>query len=186
MRTGNERQRAGSEDENGTDDMTSSFLSTVSSLRRSNTGGLGGSGDMVGHGSDDEEEHLKNPELESTVTFVGNVNDKIVLIIDDMIDKSATWIAAAETVVKRGGATEVYCMATHGLFGDDCLQEMEDCDCIDHIIVTDTLLIPSSKAGSSTKLEVLDVASLLAEAIRRNHHGESISQLFLPCDWKDT
>ncbi|KAI9669284.1 MAG: hypothetical protein M1831_000319 [Alyxoria varia] len=181
-RTGNGRQRAGSDDENGTDDMTSSFLSTVSSLRRSNTGGLGGSGDMVENGSDDEEEHLKNPELESTVTFVGNVKDKIVFIIDDMIDKSATWIAAAETVVKRGGANKVYCMATHGLFGDNCLQEMEDCYCIDHIIVTDTLPIPRPKSGSSTKLEVLDVAPLLAEAIRRNHHGESISQLFFPYD----
>lgn len=158
--------------------MVSSVFSTTSSVHHGPDYGLGGSGDAVAS-SDDEEEKLMDPELESTVTFVGNVKDREVLIVDDMIDKSASWIAAAETVVKKGGATRVYCMATHGLFGGDCLREMEECECIYKVVVTNTFPILGYKAQYSTKLEVLDVSGLLSEAIRRNHHGESIHQLFV-------
>lgn len=91
--------------------MLASYMSIASS-HRNFTEALGGSGDAGG--SDDEEDHLVNPALESTVTLVGNVRDRPVIILDDMIDKPASWIAAAETVVKRGGATKVYCIATHG------------------------------------------------------------------------
>lgn len=142
---------------------------------------LGGSGDAAAN-SDEEDEDLKDPELESTVTLVGNVRDRPVFIVDDMIDKAGSWIAAAETVVKRGGATRVYCMATHGLFGGDCLREMEECDCIDQIVVTNTFPIPPEKAATTQKLHVIDVSNLLSEAIRRNHYGESISQLFMNFD----
>ena len=160
------------------DNMLSSVFSTTSSVHHGPDHGLGGSGDAVAS-SDDEEEKLMDPDLESTVTLVGNVKDRMVLIVDDMIDKSASWIAAAETVVKRGGATQVYCFATHGLFGGDCLREMEECECIHKVIVTNSFPIPALKAQESSKLEVLDVSGLLSEAIRRNHHGESIHQLFV-------
>lgn len=163
------------------DPMLSSVFSTTSSVHTGPDYGLGGSGDAVGS-SDDEEEKLMDPDLESTVTLVGNVKDRIVLIVDDMIDKSASWIAAAETVVKRGGATKVYCIATHGLFGGDSLLEMEECECIHKVIVTNTFPVPAWKAHASNKLEVLDVSGLLSEAIRRNHHGESIHQLFVHND----
>lgn len=104
------------DDESPPDQMFSSFHTSASNLRAStygaNAAGLGGSGDAHAS-SDDEEENLRN-DLESTVTLVGNVKRRPVFILDDMIDKSASWIAAAETVVKRGGATSVYCFATHG------------------------------------------------------------------------
>lgn len=109
-------QHAGiDDDDNVPEHMLSSTITTNSSLRAPTAGpaGLGGSGDAHAS-SDDEEEILRNPEMESTVTLVGNVRDRPVFILDDMIDKSASWIAAAETVVKRGGATAVYCFATHG------------------------------------------------------------------------
>ena len=65
------------------------------------------------------------------------------------------------------------------LFGGDCLEEMEACECIDGIVVTNSFPIdPASKAETS-KLTVLDVSGLLSEAIRRNHNGESISNLFM-------
>ena len=128
--------------------------------------------------SDPEEDQLKNPELEHTVTLVGDVNDRTVIIIDDIMDRSASWIAAAETVVKRGGATKVYCIATHGLFGDTALDELEACDCIDHIVVCNTFPIDAQKEASARKLVVLDLAGMLAEAIRRNHYGESVSKLY--------
>lgn len=154
--------------------MISSFVSTASSARAQSA--IGGNPD-VGATSEDEEEELQL-ENESLVTLVGKVRDKPVFLIDDMIDRSTSWIAAAETVVKRGGATTVYCFATHGLFGDDCLSEMENCPEIDKIVVTNSFPIPPEKRAQSSKLIILDVSPLLAEAIRRNHHGESISQLF--------
>ena len=139
---------------------------------------LGGSIHDATHHSDDEEEGLKNPELEHTITLVGNVRDRIVFIIDDLIDQCGSWIAAAETVVKRGDAKKVYCIATHGIFGDDSLEQMEDCDCIDYIVVTNTYPIGTERVKRSKKLVVLDLSGLLSEAIRRNHYGESISALF--------
>jgi ribose-phosphate pyrophosphokinase len=93
------------------DAMLSSVMSHTST-RHGKGEGLGGSADAVA--SDDEEDHLVDPEVESTVTLVGNVRGRPVFILDDMIDKAASWVAAAETVVKRGGATKVYCFATHG------------------------------------------------------------------------
>ncbi len=176
--TGNGRRSHESDDSTISDHMMSSLVSTTSFVTDH---ALGGSGD-AGNSSDEEGECLMNPDLESTITLVGNVHEKVVFIMDDMIDKSTSWIAAAETLVKRGGATKVYCMATHGLFGGDCLQEMEDCDCINGIIVTNSFPIPLYKSTTTKKLVVLDVSNLLAEAIRRNHFGDSISQLFLHYD----
>ncbi|KAK4236374.1 ribose-phosphate pyrophosphokinase 1 [Achaetomium macrosporum] len=137
---------------------------------------LGGSGD-AGESSD-EEDDLRNPKVEHMITLVGDVKDRTVLIVDDMIDKPGSWIAAAETVVKRGRAKKVYCIATHGVFGGDCLEQMQACDCIDTIVVTNSHPISEDKARNASKLVVLDLSFLLAEAIRRNHYGESMSPLF--------
>lgn len=150
------------------DPMTSSFLSNISAPRSSYDAAA----------ASDEEEGFKNPELEHTVTLIGNVKDKTVIIIDDLIDQCGIWIAAAETVVKKGGAQKVYCVATHGLFGDDSLELMEKCQCIDHIIVTNSYPIAPERIKASRKINILDLSPLLAEAIRRNHYGESISQLY--------
>ncbi|KAJ4289202.1 ribose-phosphate pyrophosphokinase 1 [Kalmusia sp. IMI 367209] len=176
------RNRAPSDAENEDvpERMMSSFMSTASHSEHAHA--LGGTIDAAAS-SEDEEEDLRNPELETMVTLVGNVKDRPVFIVDDMIDKSASWIAAAETVVKRGGATKVYCMATHGLFGGDSLEELVACECITKIVVTNAFPIPAEKqAQARDKLVVLPVDNLLAEAIRRNHHGESISQLFMHYD----
>lgn len=170
------------DDDANPDAMTASLHSLLSArAHRTAEHALGGSADAVAS-SDDEEEQLNNPTLESTVTLVGNVKHRPVIILDDMIDKATTWIAAAETVRKRGGATRVYCMATHGLFGGRSLEELEACDCIDKVVVTNAFPIPPHKARLSSKLVVLEVAGLLAEAIRRNHHGESMSQLYTHYD----
>lgn len=153
------------------DPMTSSFVSMLSTDHP-----LGGTFD-AGVGSD-EEEGFKNPELEHTVTLVGNVKDRIVIIMDDLIDQCGSWIAGAETVVKKGGAKKVYCIATHGLFGDDSLELMESCQCIDFIVVTNSYPIAPDRIKASKKLIILDLSNLLAEAIKRNHYGENISQLY--------
>ena len=162
-------------DNHTVDPMTSSMMSTLSAYPSDHA--LGGNADARDE-SDEEEAGLKNPGLEHTITLVGNVKDRVVLIIDDLIDQCGSWIAAAETVVKRGGAKKVYCIATHGLFGHDSLERMEECRCIDHIVVTNTYPIEPERIKACKKLVVLDISKLLSEAIRRNHYGESISALF--------
>lgn len=175
----NRRPHSPEHDGDRYDPMMSSFMSTVSSLHQENqSDALGGSMD-AGASSEEEEEALQNSELETMITLVGNVRGRPVYIVDDMIDKAGSWIAAAETVVKRGGATKVYCIATHGLFGHRSLQDMQDCECIETIIVTNSFPIPPEKLIGVTKLVQLDVAPLLAESIRRNHHGENLSQLYM-------
>ncbi|KAH8889643.1 phosphoribosyl pyrophosphokinase [Thozetella sp. PMI_491] len=155
-------------------------MSHASSFFASQPHALGGSGDAAS--SDEEEEILKNPRIEHMITLVGDVKNRPVFIVDDMIDKPGSWIAAAETVVKRGFAKKVYCIATHGVFGADCLEQLQACDCIDAIVVTNSYPIREDKARNASKLVVLDLSFLLAEAIRRNHYGESISPLFQHTD----
>jgi ribose-phosphate pyrophosphokinase len=177
-----DRQRQSSEDE-PPDIMTQSFMSTTSSrwAGANHNNALGGTGDATAS-DEEEEEALANPHLETTVTLVGNVRDRPVIIVDDMIDKAASWIAAAETVVKRGGATKVYCVATHGLFGGHSLEELDECEHITSVVVTNAFPISPERERLNKKLIVLDVSGLLSEAIRRNHHGESISQLYWAAD----
>ena len=118
------------------------------------------------------------PGIEHMITLVGDVRNRPVFIVDDMIDKPQSWIAAAETVVMRGYAKRVYCMATHGVFGGDCLEQLQACESIDRIVVTNSIPIDPAVAKGVPKLVVLDLSYLLSEAIRRNHYGESISPLF--------
>lgn len=150
------------------DAMFSSMISNASSLPPDHA--LGGSFDAAE--SDDDEGSVAGQVHERTITLVGEVRDRPVFIVDDMIDKSGSWIAAAETVVKRGGARKVYCIATHGLFGADSLDQMEACPSIDHIVVTNTFPIERSMLRRSKKLIVIDISTLLAESIRRHHYGE--------------
>ncbi|KAL4876635.1 ribose-phosphate pyrophosphokinase 1 [Aspergillus karnatakaensis] len=157
------------------DSMTNSIISTTSSIPGDHA--LGGSFD-AGESSDEEGSIGRSVDLEKTITLVGDVRDRTVFIVDDMIDKCGSWIAAAETVVKRGGAKKVYCIATHGLFGDSSLEQMEACESINYIVVTNTFPISPSVARRSKKLIVIDISSLLAESIRRHHYGESVSALF--------
>jgi ribose-phosphate pyrophosphokinase len=157
------------------DAMTGSMISNASSLPPDHA--LGGSFDAA-ESDDDETSVVGYEHHEKTITLVGEVRDRPVFIVDDMIDKSGSWIAAAETVVKRGGARKVYCIATHGLFGTDSLDQMEACRSIDHIVVTNTFPIEPSMLRRSKKLIVIDVSTLLAESIRRHHYGESVSALF--------
>ena len=154
------------------DPMTSSFVSNASSFQPGHA--LGGTID-AGASSEDEEDDIQNPDLEHTVTLVGNVRDRTAIIMDDIMDRSGSWVAAAETCVKRGGARRVYCIGIHALLGENALEEMEACDCIDHIIVTNTFPIDRQRVQASKKTVVIDLSNLLSESIRRNHHGGKLS-----------
>lgn len=154
---------------NGQDSTTLSGTSAVAAFEPEHA--LGGSFD-AGHDSDDDDEKIRDPKDERTITLVGDVKDKTVFIVDDLIDSAGSWIAAAETVVKRGGADKVYCIATHGLFGGDSLERLEACQSIDYIVIANSFPIAPDKVKNMQKLIVLDLSALLSESIRRHHYGE--------------
>lgn len=116
--------------------------------------------------------------LEKLITLVGDVNGKPAIILDDMVDKPNSFISAAEHCRLNCGAKEVYVIATHGIFSNNCLEKLQDSPCIDRIVVTNTYPIPQEALDKNDKLVVLDVSPVFAECIRRDHYGESISVLF--------
>lgn len=140
-----------------------------------NSDALGGTFDATN--SDDEDEPTAIAQ-EKLITLVGDVNNKVAIILDDMIDKPNSFIAAAEHLRLNCGARAVYVVGTHGLFSDRCLDELNDSKCIDKIVVTNTYRVSEERQKANEKLVVIDVSPIFAECIRRDHFGESISVLF--------
>ena len=64
-----------------------------------------------------------------------------------------------------------FALGIHPLLGEGALEDMEDCDAIDHVVVTNTFPIDLKRVRASRKLITMDLSGLLAETIRRNHHG---------------
>ncbi len=107
---------------------------------------------------------------------LGEVEGKDVIIIDDMIDTAGT-LAAAAAALRERGARRIVSYATHPVFSGPAIQRINDSH-IDQVVVTDTIPL-SSEALESPKIEQVSVAPLIAEAIRRIHHGDSVSSLFV-------
>lgn len=136
---------------------------------------LGGTYDAAN--SDDEDEPTSIAQ-EKLITLVGDVHNKVAIILDDMIDKPSSFIAAAEHLRLNCGAKAVYVVGTHGVFSDQCLEELNASKCIDKIVVTNTYPMDEERVLANNKVAVIDVSPIFAECIRRDHFGESISVLF--------
>jgi len=84
--------------------------------------------------SDDEDDDAEILDgRDRTITLVGDVFSRTAIILDDIIDHPAGYIAAAEHLVKNCGAKQVIVMGTHGIFTDDAIEELEACGCIDTV-----------------------------------------------------
>ena len=104
----------------------------------------------------------------------GPIDGRVALMFDDMISTAGSICGAAE-LVKNAGAREIHVAATHGVFCGPALERLENSP-ITSVIVTDT--IPLGEAAKVSKIKQLTVAPLLAEAIKRVHHDQSISDIF--------
>lgn len=111
----------------------------------------------------------------ATMMLVGSVADRVCIIVDDLADTANTVTRAAK-LVRREGATAVYALISHGIFSGDALARL-NASAIDKVIVTNSVPQDEHRA-LCPKIEVLDIAPIFAEAIRRIHHGESLSSLF--------
>ncbi len=112
------------------------------------------------------------PDVSEVTHIVGTVEGKIAVVVDDMISTGGTLVKAAEALRKRG-ATDVYTLATHGIFAGDAIAQFENSE-INRVIVTNTI----PRTIDSTKVEHLTIAQILADAIKRITSNRSVSELF--------
>ncbi|QDS91656.1 Ribose-phosphate pyrophosphokinase [Roseimaritima multifibrata] len=113
-------------------------------------------------------------EVQQTTVIGGPVEGKRVLMFDDMISTAGS-ICGAARLVREHGASEIHIAATHGIFCGPAIERIQNAP-IDSIAITNTLPLPAEKQLPITRQ--LSVAPLLATAIKRIHHDQSISELF--------
>lgn len=104
---------------------------------------------------------------------IGDVKDKDVILIDDMVDTAGT-ICKASDLVKEKGAKSVRAVCTHGVLSGKAMENIEN-SALEELVITDT--IPHH--SPSNKLKILSVAELFSKAIRKIHDHESVSSLFI-------
>ena len=108
------------------------------------------------------------------MNIIGNVEGKRVILVDDMIDTAGT-ITNAANALKERGAIEVDACCTHPVLSGPALERIEK-SAINELLVLNTINLPPEKCIS--KIKVLSVAKIFAEAINRIHEGMSVSKLF--------
>ena len=114
--------------------------------------------------------------VSEVMNVIGDVEGKTCILVDDMVDTAGTLTNAA-AALKKHGATRVVACCTHPVLSGPAIQRLTESS-IDELVVTNT--IPLTQAAKDTgKIRQLSVASLLAEAIKRIHHSDSVSSLFV-------
>jgi ribose-phosphate pyrophosphokinase len=121
-----------------------------------------------------DKERVAHDEKAEVLEIIGEVGGKTALIVDDFTISGGTLVEAAERLVERGAAS-VYAAVTHGVFSQGAVEKIDRSPIV-HLLVTDT--IETQPVAYSDKIEVVSVAPLFGEAIRRIHNRESISVLF--------
>jgi len=116
------------------------------------------------------------PNVVAEMNIIGEVKDKVAVILDDMVDTAGTLTTAAEAL-KREGAKRLLGCCTHPVLSGPAIEKIEESP-LEELIVTNTIPL-KSEARRCKKIKALSVAHLIAEAIRRTHQEESISSLFV-------
>ena len=115
------------------------------------------------------------PGKSQVMNIVGNVKGKNCLLVDDIIDSGGTIVNAAKAL-KEKGAKDVYVYVTHGVLSGNAVEQINNSK-IKKLILTDTI-DNSNKIKKSSKIVVLSISNLMAEAIKRISNSTSVSDLF--------
>lgn len=113
------------------------------------------------------------PNESEMVNLVGDVNGKVAILVDDLIDTAGTICGAAQ-LLRRKGARHVLACATHPVFSGPAAERLAESE-IEEVIVTNTIPI---REGLFDRLRVLSIAPFISEAIYRINHNISVSSLF--------
>jgi ribose-phosphate pyrophosphokinase len=114
------------------------------------------------------------PNVAEVMNIVGNVEGKICILIDDIIDTAGTITIGANALIESG-AKEVYACCTHPVLSGPAIERIQNSS-IKELVVTNTIKLPEEKM--IPKITQLSVAPLMAEAISRIYENKSVSTLF--------
>ncbi len=114
------------------------------------------------------------PNRAKILDVVGSIEGKDALIIDDIIDTAGTLVSASEMLMTRGARRVIACV-THGVLSGPAIERLTNSP-LEQVIITDTI---PTESKSFSKLRVVSIAPLIAEAIKRIHEEESVSSLFV-------
>lgn len=115
------------------------------------------------------------PNEAKALHVIGDVSDKTAIILDDMVDTAGTLTQAVDSLLKNG-AKRVFAVATHPVLSGPAISRLQE-SALEKIWVTDTIPL-SEKAKTCDKIEVVSIAPLIAEAIKRIYGNDSVSSLF--------
>ena len=115
------------------------------------------------------------PGKSQVMNVIGNVKDKTCIIVDDIIDSGGTIVNASKALKDRG-AKEVYVYITHGVLSGEAVKKIKNSS-IKKLVITDTI-DNSGKTNKINNIEVLSIANLMGEAIKRISNSTSVSDLF--------
>jgi len=121
-----------------------------------------------------EQRRLGNVDQKEALNVIGEVEDKVALIVDDEISTAGSLVNVVSILLERG-VKEVYACVTHPVFSGPAIQRIASSP-VKEVIVTDTVPITDNK--KLDKITVLPIAPLLGEAIQRIHSGQSIGAMF--------
>jgi len=116
------------------------------------------------------------PNKAIAMSVIGDVTDKVAVIIDDMIDTAGTLIEAAYAIIEHG-AKEVHACCAHPIFSGPAIDRIKN-SVLKSIVVSDTIPL-NSKAETCDKISTLSISELVGESIIRCHKGDSVSNLFV-------
>ncbi len=116
------------------------------------------------------------PNVSEVVNIIGDVKGRDAIIVDDMIDTAGTLCAAAQAV-KDQGARSVFAVASHGVLSKPAVERIMASP-LEELLITDTIP-PRPDILACPKIKICSVAKMVGEAVKRIHHGDSISSLFI-------
>ncbi len=116
------------------------------------------------------------PNKAKAMHLIGDVDGKVAVVVDDMIDTAGTMVASAEVLMNNGAKNVIAC-ATHPVLSGPAIKRISD-SAFSEVVVTNTIPV-EDKIASCPKLKVMSVAGLLAKAIHNIHTDSSISVLFV-------
>lgn len=114
------------------------------------------------------------PDSTDVMHILGEVRNKNVIMVDDIIATGSSLVEAAKAL-KKAGAKKIFAAVTHGILSNNAVEKINDSE-IDSLIITDSIHL--AEENKSFKIKVVSVSKLFAEAIKRIHFEKSISVLF--------
>ncbi len=116
------------------------------------------------------------PNQAKAMAVIGDVTNKVAVILDDMADTAGTLTGAAEAI-KNAGAREIHACCSHAVLSGPAIERISD-SVLKSMVVTDTIPL-SEKAAACDKIKVLTISQLVGEAIVRSYRGDSVTSLFV-------